>query len=280
MTVNSDDILDFTPPPLSAVQKALRLPSAYFDPVYYGLHNVDKNRPALYVGNHTLYGGLDAPLIYLALYENKNIVLRSLGDHVHFKVPGWRNMAISCGAVEGTRENCHKLMQAGEHILVYPGGSREVAKCKGEQYKLAWKTRTGFVRMAMEHGYPVIPLASVGADDTYDIHFDAYDFKASKLGQLLLRNKRINQLLKNGEVIMPFSTGLGFTALPRPERFYFSFGKPIETSHLQGQASNKEAQWKLRKQVMASLEAEIETLKAIRYKDRDLGLFRKIFTRH
>lgn len=280
MTANPDDILDFTPPPLNAVQKALRLQSAYFDPTFYGLDNVDKDRPALYVSNHTIYGGLDGPLIFLALYEAKDIVLRSLGDHIHFKIPVWRKILADSGGVEGTPENCRKLMEGGEHILVYPGGGREVAKRKGEQYKLEWKTRTGFARMAMEHGYPIIPVASVGADDTFDIHYDAYDFKASKLGQKLLENKTMNKLLRNGDVIMPFSTGVGFTPIPRPERFYFSFGKPIETVSLQSQAKNKEAQWQLRKQVSEALESEIQNLKTIRYKDRDMGFVRKLFARH
>lgn len=280
MTLNSEDVLDFTPPPLHTVEKALRLQKAYFDPVFFGLGNVDKDRPALYVSNHTIYGGLDGPLIYLALYEEKGIVIRSLGDHFHFKIPGWRELMRNAGTVEGTRENCHRLMEGGEHILVYPGGGREVAKRKGEQYKLAWKTRTGFARMAMEHGYPIIPVASLGADDAYDIHYDAYDFKASKLGQKLLANKTINRLLRNGDVIMPFSTGVGFTPLPRPERFYFSFGEPIETAPYQGVAHDREAQWKVRNQVMNALESELENLKTIRYKDRDMGFLRKIFSHY
>lgn len=280
MTSHSNNILDFTPPSLDSVEKALRLQKAYFDPVFYGLANVDKNRPALYVGNHTIYAMLDGPLIYLTLYQEKGIVLRSLGDHFHFELPVWRNLLQNSGVVEGTPENCHRLMAAGEHILVYPGGGREVAKRKGEQYQLAWKTRTGFARMAMEHGYPIIPIASLGADDTYDIHYDAYDFKASKLGQKLLANKRINKLLRNGDVFMPLSTGIGFSPLPRPERFYFSFGEPIETKEFQDQANNKEAQWKVRKKVMDSLEAELDHLKTIRYKDRDLSFIRKMLSRH
>ncbi|MDX1693821.1 MAG: lysophospholipid acyltransferase family protein [Ketobacteraceae bacterium] len=280
MTLHSNDVLDFTPPPLETVEKALKLQKAYFDPVFFGMSNVDKNKPALYVSNHTIYGNLDGPLIYLALYEEKDIVLRSLGDHFHFQIPGWRTLLQNAGTVEGTPENCHRLMEAGEHILVYPGGGREVAKRKGEQYKLAWKTRTGFARMAMEHGYPIIPVASLGADDAYDIHYDAYDFKASKIGQKLLENKTINRLLRNGDVVFPLSTGLAFTPLPRPERFYFSFGEPIETAPFQDQAHDKETQWKVRKQVMESLEAELDHLKTIRYKDRDMGFLRKMFSRH
>lgn len=280
MTAHSQDILDFTPPPLEAVEKALRFHKTWFDPVFFGFSNVDKNKPALYVSNHTIYGSLDGPLLYLALYEEKDIVLRSLGDHFHFQVPGWRKLLKDSGTVEGTPENCRRLMEGGEHILVYPGGGREVAKRKGEQYKLAWKTRTGFARMAMEHGYPIIPVASLGADDAFDIRFDAYDFKASKIGQKLLQNKTVNSLLRDGDVIMPLSTGLGFTPIPRPERFYFSFGEPIETAPYQDQAGNKEAQWKVRQQVMESLEAELDHLKTIRYKDRDMSLLRKVFARH
>ncbi|MGE5441823.1 MAG: hypothetical protein ACM3Q0_02020, partial [Bacteroidota bacterium] len=58
-------------------------------------------------------------------------------------------------------------------IVVFPGGGREVARRKGEQYKLIWKARTGFVRMAIRYGYPVVPFAQVGADDAFDILVDA-----------------------------------------------------------------------------------------------------------
>ena len=280
MTANPNDILDYSPPPLKQVQKALRLHTTYFDPVFYGMENLNKDKPALYVANHTIYGTLDGPLLFLALYQEKDIILRSLGDRFHFKIPGWKKMMLDGGCVEGTRENCQHLMEHNNHILVYPGGGREVAKRRGEEYKLIWKTRTGFARMAMQNGYPIIPVACLGADDAYDIHYDALDFKASKLGQKILENPKLNELLRNGDTIMPLATGIGFTPLPRPERFYFSFGKPIETEPFQSVADNKEKQWQVRKQVMESLETELENLKTIIYKDRDLSLVSKLFSRH
>ena len=104
--------LTFSPPPLSRIQKALFLQKTWFDPVFIGLENVDRAKPALYVGNHTLYGTLDGPLMILGLYEHKDIFLRSLGDHIHFQVPLWRKLLIDGGCVEGTPENCQQLMQA------------------------------------------------------------------------------------------------------------------------------------------------------------------------
>nr|HMS80226.1 hypothetical protein [Burkholderiaceae bacterium] len=36
-------------------------------------------------------------------------------------------------------------MRAGESVLVFPGGGREVFKHKGERYHLIWKNRPGYL---------------------------------------------------------------------------------------------------------------------------------------
>lgn len=280
MSKQARDILDFTPPPLKVLEKTLRPQELYFSPSFYGLDNLDRNQPALYVANHTIYGFMDSPLLFLELYREKDIVLRSLGDEFHFKVPGWRDMVTSGGAVVGTPENCARLMDAGEHILVFPGGGREVAKRKGEEHKLVWKTRTGFARMAIEKGYPIIPVAALGADDTYDIAYDAIDFKQSKLGRWLLKNKTINRQLRDGDLFMPIAHGIGPLPIPRPEKFYFSFAEPIRTEAFHGQAQDLEAQWALRSKVMSSIEQELDNLRLIRQNDPNIGLVRKFLTKH
>ena len=268
----------FSPPPLHKVKAANRLARAYFNPQFQGLENVDPLKPALYVCNHTLYGMLDGPLLYEKLYEEKGIVLRALGDSFHFKIPVWGDILKRTGSVEGTRENCSRLMEQGEHVLVYPGGGREVAKRKGEQGKLTWKTRTGFAYMAMKYQYPIIPVAALGADDALDIVWDAYDFMQNPIGRWLLKHDRHNTL-RGGELIMPLCKGVGPTMLPRPEKFYFSLGKPIDTSIYQGQENNKEMQWQLRVQTMHAIEAEMNKLEQVRQRDTDIGPLRKLFTR-
>jgi 1-acyl-sn-glycerol-3-phosphate acyltransferase len=243
------DVVPFTPPPLQRVRSRLSLMNRWFDPHFSGLENLDPARPALYVGNHTLYGTLDGPLMLLGLYEKKGIFLRSLGDTIHFKVPGWRDMLTENGCVAGNPENCSALMQAGEHILVYPGGGREVMKNKGEEYRLVWKERTGFARMALEHGYDIIPFAAIGADDAFRIHYDANDFNASRLGRFLRRAGITDRFLRGGDAFAPLATGLAGTPLPRPERFYFAFGERIELAKLQAQAQDRAVQWQVREQV-------------------------------
>lgn len=246
----SRPIVPFTPPPVERLRKALRLQSAWFAPSFSGLEHLDPARPALYVGNHTLYGTLDGPLMILGIYEHTGIFLRSLGDHIHFRVPGWREMLINNGCVPGTPENCDRLMKAGEHILVYPGGGREVMKNKGEEYRLVWKERTGFARMAIQNGYDIIPFAAIGADDTFRIRYDANDFQSSRLGRLLKRSGVTDRYLRGGDAFMPLSTGVAGLPVPRPEKFYFAFGERIPTRHLQ---VGGRVQWQVREQAASAI---------------------------
>jgi len=73
-------------------------------------------------------GVLDVPLMLLGLHERTGVLVRPLGDHIHFQIPVWRDLLARFGTVDGTRENCEALMRAGESILVLPGGAREVFK--------------------------------------------------------------------------------------------------------------------------------------------------------
>lgn len=269
------DPLDFTPPTLSRLRRQLAPQRFWFDPQYYGMEHLDPARPALYVGNHTLYGVIDAPLMLLGAYEQTGIYFRSLGDHFHFVVPGWGRLLLDHGAVEGTPENCSKLMEAGEHIIVYPGGAREVMKNRGEEYRLVWKRRTGFARMAMQHGYDIIPFAAVGADDVYDIRYDSKTFRQSLLGRVAERTGVMDRLFRGGDTLGPLITGLGGTLIPRPEKMYFMFGERISTRPLQAAYRNPEAQWQVRHEVEAAIYRQMDELFAIRAKDRDWSWWRK-----
>ena len=139
----------------------------------------------LVAANHTLMGVLDAPLLVLGLHDHTGVFLRALGDHLHFRVPIWRDLLTHFGTVDGTRTNCRALMRAGESILVFPGGGREVFKHKREKYRLIWKERVGFVRLAVQFGYPIVPLAAVGAEECYDILVDSDELLQTPIGPLL-----------------------------------------------------------------------------------------------
>lgn len=228
-------------------------------PVFQGERNVPTDRPFLLVGNHTLMGVLDVPLMVLGLHERRGVFVRALGDHLHFQVPLWRDMLMRFGTVDGTRATCEALMRAGESILVFPGGGREVFKHKGERYHLIWKNRVGFAAMAIAHGYPIVPFAAVGAEECYDILLDSDEMRGSALGPVL------EWLSPRPDEIPPLVAGIG--PLPRPQRFYFRFAKPIETARWKGRAHRQAACLELRAEVARAIERGIAALRRTRRDD-------------
>lgn len=252
------------PPPtdeeLEATLGLLAPLRALHSPRCEGIENVPKRGGFLLAGNHSVYGVLDVPLMAAEIYEQRGRFVRGLGDHAHFSVPIWRDLLVRFGTVRGTRENCAELMDAGEPILVFPGGGREVMKRKDEAYKLIWKERLGFVRMAVAHGYSIIPFGAVGVDDAYDIHIDGDS-------PIMAPARALAGLLTGRpEMVPPIATGIG--PLPRPERYYFGFGKPIRTKGA-GDPDDAELLRSIRDRVRNSIYAQIAELKGIRAADPD-----------
>lgn len=250
----------FSPPDSDKIRRYLSLNYWYFTPKLLNAESLDPTRPSLFVGNHAIFGGIDAPLFLSELYRKTGIFPRTLGDHFHFQLPGWRELLAHYGVVEGNRDNCRELMQAGEPIMVFPGGAREVAKRRDELHRLHWKKRTGFVRMALEHGYDIVPFASAGCDFSYDILFDGNDFRESRWGNWLLQRPSINRLMRNGDIFMPLVRGLGPTLLPRPEPFLFSLGQAITTEEWKGQQDDDGLVWDIRHRVSDSINTMLTTL--------------------
>jgi 1-acyl-sn-glycerol-3-phosphate acyltransferase len=251
----------------------------YFAPEYLHMDRADPRRPTLFVGNHSVFGVLDVLLFADGLYRERGIVLRSLADRNHFKVPLWREFVEQTGAVHGTRANCAALMRRGAHILVFPGGAREVFKHKGESYRLIWKERYGFVQLAIEHGYTITPYATVGAEEAFDVLLDSSDYMSTPLGRYLKRSGIADRRLRGGEEFPPVVRGVGLSLVPRPEKLYFSLGKPIDTSGDRRRSDDPEVLKRVRSRVARSLTRLIAELRAHRARDTRQGALRRFVNR-
>jgi len=232
-------------------------------PRFVGLERIPEGRPLLFVGNHTLMGGFDVPLLMAGLWERKRIAVHSLGDTLHFRIPGWRSLVASFGVIEGTRASCSRAMREGRALLVFPGGAREVTKRRHEKYQLLWGRRVGFARLAIEFGYTIVPFAAVGADDCWDILIDGDDILRSPIGGLVRR------LHPRPDLLPPLIRGIGPTPLPRPERFYFEFADPLDASspRYRGRHDDGEACFALREAARRAVEGRLASLLAQRERD-------------
>ncbi|MGZ4574208.1 MAG: lysophospholipid acyltransferase family protein [Mycobacteriaceae bacterium] len=227
-------------------------------PRFYGLEHIPTDGPVLLVGNHTIFGLLDLPLMVDEIHSVRGRFTRGLAEHLHLAIPGWRSLVIRAGAVRGTPENCRALLAAGEAVLVYPGGGREVSKRKGEKYRLIWKERTGFARMAIEAGCPIVPFAAVGAEECFDILVDA-DHPVFTPARAVLE-----RLGFNWGLAPPIVRGFGLTPFPRPQQLSFSFGPPIDTLRWSGRADDDAALCALRDEVRSAVEEHLRFLQSQR----------------
>jgi 1-acyl-sn-glycerol-3-phosphate acyltransferase len=239
-------------------------------PKVYGIDNLPDGG-SLLVGNHTIYGLLDLPFLMAEIWKRRRLTVRGLGEHAHYRIPVWRDLLKTGGMVRGTRDNVRALMRERQNVLVFPGGAREVNKRRGEKYRLIWKERIGFARLAIEHGYPVVPFAAVGAEEMFDV---VLDNENPVYGQVA---KLVEGAI--GWPMLPAVRGVGLTPLPRPERLYFSFGEPIETTRFGGRGEDKTAARSLRDEVRAGVEGGIEFLLEERERDPDRGLVKRLLGR-
>jgi 1-acyl-sn-glycerol-3-phosphate acyltransferase len=236
-------------------------------PKLYGIENLRADG-SLLVGNHTVYGLLDVPFMMAEIWKQRRIAIRGLGEHAHYAVPIWRDLLGLGGAVRGTRENVRALMDQRQTILVFPGGSREVNKQRGQRYQLLWRERIGFARLAIEYGYPIVPFAAVGAEEMLDIIVDE-------------TTPIIGEVARGYEKLMGFPPprivrGVGVTPIPRPERLYFWFGEPIETTRFGGRGDDTAAARELRDEVKQTILLGIQFLRDERDQDPKRGLLARL----
>jgi 1-acyl-sn-glycerol-3-phosphate acyltransferase len=127
---------------------------------------------ALIVTNHAF--GFDAIFPIVGLWRATGRRAWVLGEHAWWKFPYLRRLAAAVGTVDGTPENARALLERDELVMVLPGGLREAMKPRDLRYRLLWGHRYGFVRAAAAAHAPIVPLASVGADDVFHLVGDAF----------------------------------------------------------------------------------------------------------
>src|SRR5258708_7584049 len=150
-----------------AIAFATTLSRSYFRTMVTGIENLPKGR-VLIVANHAGQIPLDGIIIAVSVFLEANPprVVRAMVEKWSQTLPFVSTFFAKCGQVVGVPENATRLLQSGEAVLVFPEGTRGLAKTFAHRYELT-DFGLGFMRLALETDTPIVPLAVIGAEEQY-----------------------------------------------------------------------------------------------------------------
>jgi 1-acyl-sn-glycerol-3-phosphate acyltransferase len=144
------------------------LASLYYRAEVRGLHHIPRAGPVLLVGNHS--GGMMAPDLFVfvlafSTYFGVDRPFYQLAHNLVVTPPlGW--LIRKYGALAANPRNAELALASGAATLVYPGGDHEVFRPSWESARVDFGGRTGYIRLALRLGVPIVPVASIGSQET------------------------------------------------------------------------------------------------------------------
>jgi len=192
---------------------------SYFRVSAEGLDYVPSAGRALLAANHSGVLPWDGMMIASAVLEEHAAprVMRVLYAPSTLALPGLPRALETFGQVCDTSANVLRLLEDDQLACVFPEGVNGLGKLFKERYKLARFRRSGSVALALQTGAPIVPVAVVGAEETYPMLADA-----QPLAQMLrLPFFPITPLF-------PWLGPLGL--IPLRTKWSITFGEPIPTA--------------------------------------------------
>jgi len=203
------------------------LSSLWFRGEVRGMERIPEDKPVLLVGNHS--GGNLTPdtIVFTLAFNTYFGVERPFYQLAHSLVLAspYGQFLRRFGTVVASHENARKALDAGAAVLVYPGGDWEVHRPTWDGNKLDFHDRKGFVRLALDAGVPIVPVVSVGGQETAIFLSN---------GQRLARALRLDRLLRLK--VLPISLALPWVVnvgdflghLPLPAKITVQVLDPID----------------------------------------------------
>lgn len=226
---DDDPFLKRDPAYIERTLPAMRLASKlYFRADVRGLENIPPEGPVLLVGNHS--GGTyiaDTFIFGQAFCDHFGPERRfhQLAHDLVFKLVGLRALVERNGTVPASPENMARALRRDAALLVYPGGDHETFRPSWESDQVDFAGRTGFVKLALEHRVPIVPVVSVGGQETA-----LFLGQGRRLAEALQLDRRFRLKVLPAVIGPPF--GVTFLDLPGriplPAKISIRVGKPID----------------------------------------------------
>jgi 1-acyl-sn-glycerol-3-phosphate acyltransferase len=184
----------------------------YFRSEVRGLEHVPAKGPVLLVGNHS--GGfyiVDTFAFAYSFYSYFGAGRRfhQLSHDVALKFPALSTVLRKYGGLPASHESAERAFELGSAVLVYPGGEVESFRPSTRSNQIDFAGRTGFIRLALEHDVPVVPVVAIGGQETA-----LFVTRGRRLARLLQLDRLARLKVLPIQVAPPF----GVTVLDLPAR--------------------------------------------------------------
>jgi 1-acyl-sn-glycerol-3-phosphate acyltransferase len=205
--------------------------SLYFRADVRGLRNIPEEGPVLLVGNHS--GGNLTPdtLVFTLAFSTYFGVERRFHQLAHnlvLSIPGlgWLRRY---GTVAATPRNAERALDGGAALLVYPGGDYEVHRPSWESARVDFGGRKGFIRLAKERGVPLVPVVSVGGQETA-----LFLTRGERLAKLFRLDRMFRLKVLPISIALPWVINVGdmLGHVPLPAKITVEVLPPVDVSEL------------------------------------------------
>jgi 1-acyl-sn-glycerol-3-phosphate acyltransferase len=202
------------------------LSSLWFRGEVRGLGNIPEEGPVLLVGNHS--GGNLTPdtTVFLLAFSAYFGVERRFYQLAHNLVMSFPGLSFlrKYGTVAASPENAAKALESGAALLVYPGGDHEVHRPSWERNRVDFAGRKGFVRLALEHDVPIVPVVAIGGQETA-----LFLTRGSGLARALALDRLLRLKVLPVSIALPWGLNVGdfFGHIPLPSKIVVEALAPI-----------------------------------------------------
>lgn len=118
-------------------------------------------------GTHADYRILLDGLLSEVLPDEVARHTRTLAASILFRIPLLREVALWTGCVDARKSVAKQLLTSGHSLIVLPGGQEEQLRTVCGEERVYVRKRRGFVKLALQHNVPVVPVYVFGVSDHY-----------------------------------------------------------------------------------------------------------------
>ncbi|XP_008056011.1 2-acylglycerol O-acyltransferase 2 [Carlito syrichta] len=144
-----------------------------------------------------------------------------------FRVPFFREYIMCSGLVTSEKESAAHILSrkgGGNLLAVIVGGAQEALDARPGAFTLLLRNRKGFIKLALMHGVPLVPIFSFGENDLFDQVENSCGSWLRNIQNRLQKIMSISFPLFHGRGVFQYSFGL----LPYRRPITTVVGKPIE----------------------------------------------------